>query len=41
MKAVRLHSRGGPEQLAYEDAPLPDPDGYLIEVGQSTDVKYG
>ena len=25
MKAVRLHSRGGPEQLVYEDAPLPDP----------------
>jgi NADPH:quinone reductase-like Zn-dependent oxidoreductase len=22
-KAVRLHARGGPEQLVYEDAPLP------------------
>ena len=25
MKAIRLHARGGPEQLVYEDAPLPDP----------------
>ncbi|MDB5294814.1 MAG: Alcohol dehydrogenase zinc-binding domain protein [Phycisphaerales bacterium] len=25
MKAVRLHARGGPEQLVYEDAPLPTP----------------
>jgi NADPH:quinone reductase-like Zn-dependent oxidoreductase len=25
MKALRLHSRGGPEQLVYEDAPLPEP----------------
>lgn len=25
MKAVRLHGRGGPEQLAYEDAPKPTP----------------
>jgi NADPH:quinone reductase-like Zn-dependent oxidoreductase len=25
MKALRLHARGGPEQLFYEDAPLPDP----------------
>jgi hypothetical protein len=24
MKAVRLHSRSGPEQLVYEDAPLPE-----------------
>jgi len=23
MKAIRLHARGGPEQLVYEDAPLP------------------
>jgi NADPH:quinone reductase-like Zn-dependent oxidoreductase len=23
MKAIRLHTRGGPEQLVYEDAPLP------------------
>lgn len=23
MKAVRLHARGGPEQLVYEDAPMP------------------
>jgi NADPH:quinone reductase-like Zn-dependent oxidoreductase len=25
MKAVRLHARGGPEQLVYEDAPQPPP----------------
>jgi NADPH:quinone reductase-like Zn-dependent oxidoreductase len=25
MKAVRVHKRGGPEQLVYEDAPKPDP----------------
>src|ERR1700712_2024124 len=25
VKAIRLHARGGPEQLVYEDAPLPDP----------------
>lgn len=25
MKAVRLHARGGPEQLVYEDAPTPTP----------------
>jgi NADPH:quinone reductase-like Zn-dependent oxidoreductase len=31
MKAVRLHSRGGPEALAYEDAPRPDPvDGEVL-----------
>lgn len=23
MKAVRIHSRGGPEELVYEDAPVP------------------
>ena len=25
MKAVRLHGRGGPDQLVYEDAPQPRP----------------
>ena len=25
MKAIRLHSRGGPEALVYEEAPLPQP----------------
>ncbi len=25
MKAIRLHARGGPEQLVYEDAPQPKP----------------
>src|SRR5215472_14582998 len=25
MKAVRIHQRGGPEQLIYEDAPKPQP----------------
>src|SRR5262249_14865145 len=24
MKAVRLHKQGGPEQLVYEDAPMPE-----------------
>src|SRR4051812_40174673 len=25
VKAIRLHARGGPERMVYEDAPLPDP----------------
>ncbi len=25
MKAIRLHAKGGPEQLVYEDAPMPEP----------------
>jgi NADPH:quinone reductase-like Zn-dependent oxidoreductase len=25
MKAVRLHARGGPERIVYEDAPIPTP----------------
>ena len=25
MKAIRLHRKGGPEQLVYEDAPMPKP----------------
>jgi NADPH:quinone reductase-like Zn-dependent oxidoreductase len=25
MKAIRLHTRGGPEALAYEEAPQPHP----------------
>jgi len=25
MKAARLHARGGPEQVVYEDAPMPSP----------------
>src|SRR5262245_36881885 len=25
MKAIRMHRRGGPEQLVYEDAPKPEP----------------
>ena len=24
MKAIRLHGRGGPEQLFFEDAPAPE-----------------
>ncbi len=24
MKAIRVHRRGGPENLVYEDAPLPE-----------------
>ncbi len=26
MKAIRIHGRGGPERLVYEDAPQPHPD---------------
>src|SRR5690242_9958716 len=25
VRAIRLHARGGPEQMVYEDAPLPAP----------------
>ena len=32
MKAVRVHSRGGPEQLVYEEAPLPDPAAGEVRV---------
>jgi len=31
MKAIRIHSRGGPEVLSYEDAPIPDlAPGYAL-----------
>lgn len=34
MKAVRIHGRGGPAQLVYEDAPMPtlQPDDALVRV---------
>jgi NADPH:quinone reductase-like Zn-dependent oxidoreductase len=34
MKAIRLHTRGGPEQLVYEDAPMPvlQPGDALVRV---------
>ena len=34
MKAIRLHMRGGPEQLVYEDAPMPilQPGDALVRV---------
>ena len=34
MKAIRLHARGGPEQLVYEDAPPPalQPGDALVRV---------
>lgn len=37
MKAVRLHGRGGPAQLVYEDAPQPQPGPgeVLVRVGAS------
>jgi NADPH:quinone reductase-like Zn-dependent oxidoreductase len=37
MKAVRLHGRGGPAQLVYEDAPQPQPGPgeALVRVGAS------
>lgn len=25
MKAIRIHNHGGPEVLAYEDVPVPEP----------------
>src|SRR5215831_8136036 len=37
MKAVRLHGRGGPEQLVYEEAPQPQPGPgeALVRIGAS------
>src|SRR5262249_17051450 len=34
MKAIRLHRRGGPEQIVYEDAPKPElqPGDALVKV---------
>jgi NADPH:quinone reductase-like Zn-dependent oxidoreductase len=32
MKALRLHNRGGPEQLVYEDAPIPEPQTGEVRV---------
>ena len=33
MKAIRLHDRGGPEQLFFEDAPAPaEVDAAGVEV---------
>ena len=32
MKAIRIHARGGPERLVYEDAPLPDPGAGEVRV---------
>lgn len=32
LKAVRLHARGGPEQLRYEDAPTPAPTAGEVRV---------
>src|SRR4030066_1443499 len=38
MKAVRIHTYGGPDALTYEDAPRPKPgpDGVLIRVMATT-----
>src|SRR5438270_432974 len=39
MKAVRLHARGGPGTLAYEDAPRPEPgDGEVLVQGAAGGV---
>ena len=34
MKAVRIHTHGGPETLVYQDAPRPEPaaDEVLIRI---------
>lgn len=41
MKAVRIHSRGGPEQLVYEEAPKPalEPGDALVRVFASAITK--
>lgn len=39
MKAVRLQSVGGPEQLRYEDAPDPVPEpGYALVRVRATGI---
>lgn len=38
MMALRAHARGGPEQLVYEQAPVPVPGpGELAKLAQLTD----
>jgi NADPH:quinone reductase len=32
MKAIRLHTRGGPEAIAYEEAPQPHPQAREVLV---------
>ena len=41
MKAVRIHSFGGPEVLKFEEAPTPElnPDEVLIKADEVIDYK--
>jgi NADPH:quinone reductase-like Zn-dependent oxidoreductase len=32
MKAIRIHGRGGPDHLVYEDVPLPQPGPGEVQV---------
>ncbi len=47
MKAIRLHARGGPEQIVYEDAPMPalEAGDALVRVGAAgvtpTELTWG
>src|SRR4051812_18457775 len=39
MKAIRVHNYGGPEQLRYEDAPIPEPsEGQVLVRVQAASV---
>src|SRR6266545_7060711 len=39
MKAIRIHEYGGPEQLHYEDAPLPQPaEGQVLVRVQAASI---
>jgi D-arabinose 1-dehydrogenase-like Zn-dependent alcohol dehydrogenase len=39
MKAIRAHNYGGPEQLRYEDAPVPEPsEGQVLVRVQAASV---
>ena len=46
MKAIRMHTQGGPELLAYEDAPkrasdgLYSQSGIFLRTGQDTGARY-
>ena len=39
MKAIRIHDYGGPEQLRYEDAPVPQPsEGQVLVRVQAASI---
>jgi NADPH:quinone reductase-like Zn-dependent oxidoreductase len=42
MKALRAHARGGPEQLVYETAPMPDPGpGEVVVAVYAAGITFG